>query len=59
LELNGIKHLLIYSDDVNTLEEDINTININTETLLQVSKEVGVEVNTEKTKYVVMSRHHM
>jgi hypothetical protein len=29
----------------------------NTEALLQASMEVGLEVNTEKTEYMVMSRH--
>jgi hypothetical protein len=27
------------------------------ETLLDASKEVGLEVNTEKTKYMLLSRH--
>jgi hypothetical protein len=29
-----------------------------TEALIDASKEVGLEVNTEKTKYMSMSRHH-
>jgi hypothetical protein len=29
----------------------------NTETLLDASKEVGLEVNAEKTRYMFMSRH--
>jgi hypothetical protein len=29
----------------------------NTEALLEASREVGLEVNTEKIKYVVVSRH--
>jgi ribosomal protein S2 len=27
------------------------------ETLIDASKEVGLEVNTEKTKYILLSRH--
>jgi hypothetical protein len=29
----------------------------NMETLIDASKEVGLEVNTEKTKYMLLSRH--
>jgi hypothetical protein len=29
----------------------------NTEVLIDVSKEVGLEVNTEKTKYKLLSHH--
>jgi hypothetical protein len=36
--------------------ENIDTIQKNTETLLDAGKEVGLEVNSEKTKYMLMSR---
>jgi hypothetical protein len=29
----------------------------NTGTLIDISKEVGLDVNTEKTKYMLLSRH--
>jgi hypothetical protein len=29
----------------------------NTQTLIDAGKEVGLEVNTEKTKYMLLSRH--
>jgi hypothetical protein len=36
--------------------ENIDTIQKNTKALLDASKEVGLEVNTEKTKYMLVSR---
>jgi hypothetical protein len=53
LKLNGTYQLLIYANDVNLLGRNIDTIKENTQTLIAV----GLEVNTEKTKSMLLSRH--
>jgi hypothetical protein len=50
LKLNGTHQLLAYADDVNLLGDNIDTIKKNTITLTDASKEVGIEINVEKTK---------
>jgi hypothetical protein len=45
LKLNGTHQLLAYADDVNLLGDNIDTINKNTETVIDASKEVGLEAN--------------
>jgi hypothetical protein len=57
LKLKGTNQLLVYADDVNLLVHNTHTIKINTEALIYVTKEVGLEVNMEKTKYILMSRY--
>jgi hypothetical protein len=56
LKLNGTHQLLVYADDVNILGGSVHAIKKNTEALVVASKENGLEVNAEKTKYMVMSR---
>jgi hypothetical protein len=52
LELNGRVNSPVYADGVNTWGKNINTITISRVVLLQASREVGIEVNTEKRKYM-------
>jgi hypothetical protein len=56
LKLNRIYQLLAYADGVNIVAENIDTTKKNTEALLDACKDVGLEVNPEKTKYMLMSR---
>jgi len=57
LKLNGTHQFLVYTHYVNILGGSVHTVEKNTEALLVVaSKEIGLEVNTDKTEYSVMSR---
>ena len=56
LEIKWYTSAFPYADDVNTLGESVQTIRENTEPLLVASKETGLEVNADKTKYIVRSR---
>jgi hypothetical protein len=56
LKLNGTHQFLAYADDVNVLGDNMDTIKKNSETLIDPSKEVGLEINVEKTKYMLLSR---
>jgi len=56
LKLNGALQHLFYADDVNILDGSVHTIKKNTESLVVAGKEIGLEVEADKTKYMVMSR---
>jgi hypothetical protein len=57
LKLNGALQILAYAHDISIVGENLGTIMKNSEALLDASKEVGLEVNREKTKYMLMSRN--
>jgi hypothetical protein len=57
LKLNGAHQLLSYADDVNLLGDNIDTLEKNTETLIDAGREVGLEIIVEKTKYMLLSRY--
>jgi len=50
LKLNSKHQLLVYTDNVNILDGSIQAIKKHTETLVVASKEIGLEVNADKTK---------
>jgi hypothetical protein len=56
LELNGTRQLLVYAADDNLLGYSVNIKKENTESPIE-AKDVGLEINAEKTKYIIMSRH--
>jgi GDP-D-mannose dehydratase len=53
LKQNGTPRLLAYADDVNILGGSVHTVKKNA---VAATKETGLELNAEKTKYMVMSR---
>ena len=56
LKLNGTHQLLAYADDVNILAGSIHTLKKNAEASVAATREIGLEVSADKTKYMVMSR---
>jgi len=56
LKLNGTHWPLVYAGDVSIVGGSIFAIMTNTEAVVFASKEIGLEVNAAKTKYMVMSR---
>jgi len=56
LKLNGTHQLLAYADDVNILRGSIHTLKKNAEALVAATREIGLEVSADKTKYLVTSR---
>jgi hypothetical protein len=49
MKMNRTHQLLVYADDLNPLGDNIDTIKKNTQTLIDARKDVGLEVNPEKT----------
>jgi hypothetical protein len=56
LKLNGTHQLLAYSDNVNVLGKAVHTMKENAKALLVASKEIGLKIFADKTKYIIMSR---
>ena len=56
LKLNGTHQFLAYAFDVNILGGSIHTLKENAEALVAATREIGLEVSADKTKYMVMSR---
>jgi len=55
LKLHGTHQLLVYAYDVNIMGGNIHSLKENAEALVVASKETGLEVNSGKTKYTVIS----
>jgi hypothetical protein len=57
LKLNETHQTLINADGVKLQGDNIDSINKNIETLIDANNQVGLEVNAEKTKYILLSHH--
>jgi len=57
LSLNGLNQLFIYEDDVDLIEEDIDALQSNIDVLVEACDEIGLQVNIDKTKYMIRSRN--
>jgi len=53
LKLNGTHQLLAYADDVNILRGSVHMVKENAEGLVVATKEIGLDVNADKTKYMI------
>jgi hypothetical protein len=47
----------VYVDDANILSDNIDTMKRNRQTLIDASKEVGQELSTQRTKYMLLSHY--
>ena len=56
MKLYATHQILSEADDVNILGRGISTLKENEETLVAATREVGLQVNADETKYMVMSR---
>jgi len=55
LKLNVTHRLLAYADDVNILGGSIHTLKENEEALVAATREIGLRVSADKTKYSTWS----
>jgi hypothetical protein len=55
LKLNGTHQILAYADNFDILGGSAHALKENAETLVVATKEIGLEVNADKPKYMVTS----
>jgi len=56
LKLNGTHQLPVYADNFHIWGGSVHTVKEIAEALMVVSKEIGLQANEDKTKYMVISR---
>jgi hypothetical protein len=55
-KLNGTHQILAFAGDVNILAESVHTIKENAEAIVVACKGIGIDVNADKIKCMIMSR---
>jgi hypothetical protein len=55
----GLLKTRTLADDVNLLGDSINTIKENRETLLEASRDIGIEINAEDKAYDYVSSYEL
>ena len=56
MKLTDTHQLLVYADDFKILGVSVHTIKENTEALIVALRETGIEVNADKSNYMITSR---
>jgi hypothetical protein len=56
LKLNSTNNLFVYADYINILGGSIHTTKKNTYALVVASKQIGLEINADKTKSLIKCR---
>jgi len=54
--LNGLNQLFVYADDVDLIR-DIDALQSNIVILVEACVEIGLQVNIDKTKYIITRRN--
>ena len=55
--MNVLNQLFVCADDVDLIGEDIDTLQSYREALVGACDEISLQVNVEKTKYMITSRN--
>jgi len=55
--MNCFNQLFVYANDVSLIRNDIDALQSNTDGLVEAFDEIGLQVNIEKTKYMITTRN--
>ena len=59
LELNGTNQLLVYADDATLLGDNEEVLKSNMHIILNSTKDIDLEINIHKTKYIITGRERL